>query len=179
MAWIKYKENCVINSDRILDIRIVSTKIYPKGDLEWAINFRDCEGCQFTIESFASKEECEQRFNYIVETIGTKSYIDLTEALPNMNDRVHLNEHIPMTEKYLLDKGFTSCQYTKMGYTEHVSPNKQIIVQHGARVSNRPSCSWYVHVSNVYTDTIGTLDFEYIDEFETFLKLCGVDYGEK
>lgn len=69
--------------------------------------------------------------------------------------------------------------HTKIGYTEYVSPNNQIIVQHGARVSNRPSCSWYVHVSNVYTDTIGTLDFEYIDEFETFLKLCGVDYGEK
>lgn len=173
MAWIKYKENCAIKSDRILDIHIGSTKVYPKGDLEWAINFRDCEGYQFTIKTFDSKEECEQVFNYIVEAISTKSYIDLTKVLPNMN------EHILMTEEYLLDKGFTSCQYTKMGYTEYVSPNNQIIVQHGARVSNRPSCSWHVHVSNVYTDTIGTLDFEYLDEFETFLKLCGVDYGEK
>lgn len=173
MAWIKYKENCVVNSDRILDIRIISTKVYPKGNLEWAINFHDCGGYQSTIGSFDSKEDCEQVFNYIVEAIGTKSYIDLTKGLPN------LNEHILMTEKYLLDKGFTSCQYTKMGYTEYVSPNKQIIVHHGARVSNKPSCSWHVHVSNVYTDPIGTLDFEYLEEFETFLKLCGVDYGEK
>lgn len=173
MAWIKYKENCVVNSDRILDIRIISTKVYPKGNLEWAINFHDCGGYQSTIGTFDSKEDCEQVFNYIVEAIGTKSYIDLTKGLPN------LNEHILMTEKYLLDKGFTSCQYTKMGYTEYVSPNKQIIVHHGARVSNKPSCSWHVHVSNVYTDPIGTLDFEYLEEFETFLKLCGVDYGEK
>lgn len=66
-----------------------------------------------------------------------------------------------------------------MGYTEYVSPNSQIIVHHGAKVANKLSCSWHVHVSNVYTDPIGTLDFEYLEEFETFLKLCGVDYGEK
>jgi len=173
MAWIKYKENCVVNSDRILDIRIISTKVYPKGNLEWAINFHDCGGYQSTIGSFDSKEDCEQVFNYIVEAIGTKSYIDLTKGLPN------LNEHILMTEKYLLDKGFTSCQYTKMGYTEYVSPNKQIIVRHGTGVTNRRSCNWYVHVDNNSFDSIGTLDFEYVDEFETFLKLCGVDYGEK
>lgn len=179
MAWIKYKENCAINSHMILDICIGSTKVYPKGDLEWAIIFRDCKGYRFTIKTFDSKEDCEQVFNYIVEAIGTKSYIDLTEALPNMNEHVHLNEHILMTEEYLLDKGFTSYKFASMGYTEYVSPNNQIIVHHGARVSNKPSCSWHVHVSNVYIDPIGTLDFEYLDEFETFLKLCGVDYGEK
>lgn len=179
MAWIKYKENCVVNSDRILDIRIISTKVYPKGNLEWAINFHDCEGYQFTIGTFDSKEDCEQVFNYIVEAIGTKSYIDLANGLPNLNEHVHLNEHILMTEEYLLDKGFTSYKFASMGYTEYVSPNSQIIVHHGAKVANKLSCSWHVHVSNVYTDPIGTLDFEYLEEFETFLKLCGVDYGEK
>ena len=32
MAWIKYKENCVINSDRILDIGIAVRTVYPKGN---------------------------------------------------------------------------------------------------------------------------------------------------
>lgn len=171
MAWIKYKENCAINSDRILDIHIGSTKVYPKGDLEWAINFRACEGYQFTIKTFDSKEECEQVFNYIVEAIGTKSYIDLTKVLPNMN------EHILMTEEYLLDKGYLKFQH--MDIIEYASPNSRIIIYHGFGATNRPSCNWHVHVDNNSFDSIGAMDFEYVDEFETFLKLCGVDYGEK
>lgn len=171
MAWIKYKENCVINSDRILDIRIVSTKVYPKGDLEWAINFRDCEGCQFTIESFVSKEECEQMFNYIIEAIGTKSYIDMTKVLQNSKERVL------MTEEYLLNKGFTKDFNDLLNEESFVSLNNQVTVWRN--YDNVPSpYDWYV-IINKDDNTRGSLDIAYVDEFESFLKLCGVDYGEK
>ena len=173
MAWIKYKENCAVNSDRISDISIVSTKVYPKGNLEWAINFRDCEGYQFTIESFDSKEDCEQVFNYIVEAIGTKSYIDLTKGLPN------LNEHTLMTEEYLLNKGFLKEVDNELALEGFVSPNNRIIVGSHHPLKTFPY-DWYVIVKKRdMNDDIGTLDFAYVDQFETFLKLCGVDYGEK
>ena len=61
---------------------------------------------------------------------------------------------------------------------DFVSPNKQISVLN--YYTNRPSpYDWYVHVDNQSMDTIGSLDLAYVDEFESFLKLCGVDYGEK
>lgn len=171
MAWIKYKENCAINSDRILDIYIETTKVYPKGDLEcyleWAINFRDCEGYQFTIKTFDSKEDCEQVFNYIVEAIGTKSYIDLTKVLPNMN------EHFLMTEEYLLDKGFTKDFVDLLNLEYFVSPNKQISVWRNYPDTPSPyGWSALVHRDD---NTRGSLDIAYVDEFETFLKLCGVE----
>ena len=175
MAWIKYKENCAVNSDRISDISIVSTKVYPKGNLEWAINFRDCEGYQFTIESFDSKEDCEQVFNYIVEAIGTKSYIDLAKGLPN------LNEHTLMTEEYLLDKGFIKDFDETTSLTRFDSPNKKISVWfHPHRI--QPPYNCYVHIVdyiNNFREIRGSLEIAYVDEFESFLKLCKVDYEEK
>lgn len=83
----------------------------------------------------------------------------------------------PMSEEYLLDKGYLKFQH--MGIIEYASPNSRIIIRHGFGVTNRPSCDWHVHVDNNSFDSIGTLDFAYVDEFETFLKLCGTDYGEK
>lgn len=79
----------------------------------------------------------------------------------------------PMTEEYLLDKGYS--KYLYMDTIEYISSNSQIIVRHGPGVTNRPSCSWHVHVDNYSFDSIGSLDFEYIEEFESFLKLCGIE----
>lgn len=89
---------------------------------------------------------------------------------------LHKATPISMTEEYLLNKGFTRDQDTTTGITEYISPNNQIIVQHGAGATNRSSCNWYVHLDNIDMDTIGSLDFEYVNEFEIFLKLCGTDY---
>lgn len=170
MAWIKYNEDCVINSDRILDIWITSEEANSKGNLEWVINFRDCRGCQFAIETFNSKEECEKYFNYIIELIDTKSYIDLTNAKQN---------RIPMNEEYLLSKGFLKEVDEKLALEGFVTPNERIIVG-----SHRPyktfPYDWFVIVKDQsLNDDIGSLDFAYVDQFETFLKICGVDYGEK
>ena len=66
MAWIKYKENCVINSDRILDIGIAVRTVYPKGNPEWLIRFHDGDKNQFLIEPFDSREECENNFKYLI-----------------------------------------------------------------------------------------------------------------
>ena len=75
----------------------------------------------------------------------------------------------PMTEEYLLDKGYSKSLH--MGTIEYISSNSQIIVRHGPGVTNRPTCNWHVHVDNYSFDSIGSLDFEYVDEFESFLKL--------
>ena len=92
-------------------------------------------------------------------------------------DILHKATPKPMTEEYLLDKGYLKFQH--MDIIEYASPNSWIIIYHGFGATNRPSCNWHVHVDNNSFDSIGALYFEYVDEFETFLKLCGVDYGEK
>ena len=79
----------------------------------------------------------------------------------------------PMTEEYLLNKGYSKYLYTST--IEYISSNSQIMVRHGHGVTNSPSCNWHVHVDNHSFDSIGSLDFEYIEEFESFLKLCGVE----
>lgn len=173
MAWIKYKENCVINSDRILDIGIAVRTVYPKGNSEWSIRFHDGDKNQFLIEPFNSREECEKNFKYLIESLSNgMPYIDMTKVLQNLKGRV------PMTEEYLVNKGFVKNFDELLSLEDFVSPNKQITVRN--YYTNRPSpYDWYVHVDNQSMDTIGSLDLAYVDEFESFLKLCGVDYGEK
>lgn len=164
MAWIKYNENKILNLCKITNIRV--GQLYgSNGKLEWFIIFQDDES-QCTSHPYISKEECEKALSYLIDALNRGlPYIDMTNI---SQDRIH------MTKEYLLDKGFVTCQNTIARY---VTSNKQyIIVRHGA--SDRPSCNWYVHVDNEDLNTIGSLDFEYIDEFESFLKLCGVEYGK-
>lgn len=80
-----------------------------------------------------------------------------------------------MTEEYLLNKGFTKIFNDLLNIEDFVSPNKQIAVWRNYTIRQHPY-DWYVHVGNQDLDTIGSLDFAYVDEFETFLKLCGADY---
>lgn len=79
-----------------------------------------------------------------------------------------------MTEEYLLDKGFAKVFDDLLNLENFVSPNKQITVWHNYTIRQRPY-DWCVHVGNQDLDTIGSLDIAYVDEFETFIKLCGVE----
>lgn len=169
MAWVKHKENRILNLNRITDIGV--GQLYNSNDkLEWFIIFRDNNENQCTSRPYISKEECEKALSCLIESLSRDvPYIDMTNI---SQDRIH------MTEEYLLSKGFTENKDTTRNFVaELVSSNKQIIVRQG--YTNKLSCNWYVHVDNQSMDTIGSLDFEYIDEFESFLKLCGVSYGEK
>lgn len=171
MAWIKYKENCVINSDRILDIGIAVRTVYPKGNPEWLIRFHDGDKNQFLIGPFDSREECENNFKYLIGSLSNgMSYIDFANVPQN---------RIPMNEKYLLGKGFLKEVDEDLALEGFVTPNERIIVG-----SHRPyktfPYDWFVIVKNQsMNDNIGSLDFAYVDQFETFLKLCGVDYEGK
>lgn len=80
-----------------------------------------------------------------------------------------------MTEEYLLNKGFTKIFNDLLNIEDFVSPNKQIAAWRNYTIRQHPY-DWYVHVGNQDLDTIGSLDFAYVDEFESFLKLCGADY---
>lgn len=168
MAWIKHNENKILNLCKITNIRV--GQLYgSNGKLEWFIIFQDDES-QCTSHPYISKEECEKALSYLIDALNRGlPYIDMTNI---SQDRIH------MTKEYLLDNGFVeSKDTTRIFVAELVSSNKQIIVRQGC--TNKLLCNWYVHVDNQSMDTIGSLDFEYVDEFESFLKLCGVDYGEK
>lgn len=82
-----------------------------------------------------------------------------------------------MTEEYLLNKGFTKVFNVLLNIDNFVSPNKQITVWNNYIVRQHPY-DWYVHVSNQNMDNIGLLDFVYVDQFETFLKFCGIENYE-
>mgnify|MGYP004657038689 CR=1 FL=1 len=86
---------------------------------------------------------------------------------------------IPMNEEYLLGKGFLKEVDEELALEGFVAPNERIIVG-----SHRPyktfPYDWFVIVKDQnMNDDIGSLDFAYVDQFETFLKICGVDYGRK
>lgn len=82
-----------------------------------------------------------------------------------------------MTEEYLLNKGFIKVFNVLLNIDDFVSPNKQITVWNNYTVRQHPY-DWYVHVSNQNMDNIGLLDFAYVDQFETFLKFCGIENYE-
>lgn len=78
-----------------------------------------------------------------------------------------------MTEEYLLDKEFTKDFDDLLNEEYFVSPNKQISVWHS--YDNVPSpYDWYA-IINKDDNTRGSMDIAYVDEFETFLKLCRVE----
>lgn len=102
---------------------------------------------------------------------GTR-YEDETEVLRQATPERQL-----MTEKYLLDKGFIKDFNDLLNEEYFVGPNNQVTVWRN--YDNVPSpYDWYV-IINKDDKTRGSLDIAHVDEFETFLKLCGVDYGEK
>lgn len=78
-----------------------------------------------------------------------------------------------MTEEYLLDKGFTKDFNDLLNEEYFVGPNNQVTVWRN--YNNVPSpYDWYVIINND-DKTRGSLDIAYVDEFETFLKLCRVE----
>ena len=86
-----------------------------------------------------------------------------------------------MTEEYLLDKGFIKDFDETTSLTRFDSPNKKISVWfHPPRI--QPPYNCYVHIVdyiNNFREIRGSLEIAYVDEFESFLKLCKVDYEEK
>ena len=86
-----------------------------------------------------------------------------------------------MTEEYLLDKGFIKDFDETTSLTRFDSPNKKISVWfHPHRI--QPPYNCYVHIVdyiNNFREIRGSLEIAYVDEFESFLKLCKVDYEEK
>lgn len=82
-----------------------------------------------------------------------------------------------MYEEYLLTKGFIKKFDDILNIERFVSLNKRITVWNDYTVRQHPY-DWYVHVSSPDMDTVGILDFAYIDEFETFLKFCGIENYE-
>lgn len=94
---------------------------------------------------------------------------------------LHKATQVPMTEEYLLDKGFIKDFDETTSLTRFDSPNKKISVWfHPPRIQSPYNC--YVHIVdyvNNFREIRGSLEIAYVDEFEAFLKLCGVDYGEK
>lgn len=168
MAWVKHKENRILNLNRITDIGV--GQLYnSNGKLEWFIIFRDNNENQCTSRPYISKEECEKDFNYLIESLNNgMSYIDLTNVQQN---------RIQMTGKYLLDKGFTKQFDETTALTYFYSPDKKISVWLQSPKSSSSYCSVYVVDSN--NSFRGSLEFTYVNEFEEFLKLCGISYGEK
>lgn len=78
-----------------------------------------------------------------------------------------------MTEEYLLNKGFTKDFDDLLNCEYFVDPNNQVTVWRN--YDNVPSpYDWYV-IINKDDNTRGSLDIAYVDEFETFLKLCRVE----
>lgn len=82
-----------------------------------------------------------------------------------------------MTEEYLLDKGFIKDFDETTSLTRFDSPNKKISVWfHPPRI--QPPYNCYVHIVdyiNNFREIRGSLEIAYVDEFESFLKLCGVE----
>ena len=78
-----------------------------------------------------------------------------------------------MTEKYLLDKGFIKDFNDLLNEEYFVGPNNQVTVWRNYDDVPSPY-DWYV-IINKDDNTRGSLDIAYVDEFETFLKLCRVE----
>lgn len=78
-----------------------------------------------------------------------------------------------LTKEYLLKKGFLREFDELLNLENFVSPNKQITVWRNR--DNAPSLYGWYAIINKDGHTRGTLDLAYVDQFETFLKLCGVE----
>lgn len=88
----------------------------------------------------------------------------------------------PMNEEYLLSKGFLKgsdddsdddFDYSFDSET-FISSNRQIMVQR-YQVAKAFPYGWFMLVKNRDMEDIGSLDFIYVEQFESFLKLCGIE----
>ena len=176
MAWVEFRKGKLINSDKFSYVAVIEETCTDDDDDngEYYIRFV-CDGKKYSTESYSSKEDCEIAFRYLQHALKIgESNIDITSVSQLVNMTSISEERVPMTEEYLLNKGFTKDFDELLEVEEFFSPNKQIMVRH--HDTNRlPPYNWYVHVDNQSMDTIGSLDFAYVDEFETFIKLCGVE----
>ena len=78
-----------------------------------------------------------------------------------------------MTEEYLLGKGFTKDFNDLLNEEYFAGPNNQVTVWRN--YDNVPSPYVWYAIINKDDNTRGSLDIAYVDEFETFLKLCRVE----
>ena len=78
-----------------------------------------------------------------------------------------------MTEEYLLGKGFTKDFNDLVNEEYFAGPNNQVTVWRN--YDNVPSPYVWYAIINKDDNTRGSMDIAYIDEFETFLKLCRVE----
>lgn len=78
-----------------------------------------------------------------------------------------------MTEEYLLGKGFTKDFNDLLNEEYFAGPNNQVTVWRN--YDNVPSPYVWYAIINKDDNTRGSMDIAYIDEFETFLKLCRVE----
>lgn len=181
MAWVEFRKGKLIDSDKFSYIGVIEETVTvddTEDDGEYCIRFV-CDGRNYSTESYGSREKCEIAFRYLryALKLGVPN-IDMT-SVPQLVDETSVpQDRIPMTEEYLLSKGFQKEIDEELGLEGFVTPDERIIVgsQHPYKIL---PYDWNVIVKNWDMNDIGSLDFAYVDQFEAFLKLCGVDYGEK
>lgn len=79
-----------------------------------------------------------------------------------------------MTEEYLLGKGFTKDFDDLLNCEYFAGPNEQITMWRND-YTNVPSPYGWFALINKGDNTRASMDIAYVDEFETFIKLCGVE----
>lgn len=85
---------------------------------------------------------------------------------------LHKTTSKPITEEYLLDNGFTKDFSDLLNEEYFVGPNNQVTVWRN--YDNVPSpYDWHAIINND-DNTRDSMDIAYVDEFESFLKLCRI-----
>lgn len=79
-----------------------------------------------------------------------------------------------MTEEYLLGKGFTKEFDDLLNCEYFASPNEQITMWRNDHTNVPSPYEWFALI-NKGDNTRASMDIAYVDEFETFIKLCGVE----
>lgn len=77
---------------------------------------------------------------------------------------------VELTTDILKRNGFE--RLVELGHEYFRSPDGRVCISDEA---NRAGCNWYVHVDDEYFRTIGSFDFQYIEDLNAFLALCGLD----
>lgn len=76
-----------------------------------------------------------------------------------------------LTKEILYKVGFKDSDDSNIDWEEYCDETGRIRIMRG--ITNRRDCDWYVHVDNWDFDTIGSLDFQYIDELIWFFMALG------
>lgn len=98
------------------------------------------------------------------------------KGTPERQLMTNVPERQLMTEEYLLGKGFTKDFNDLLNEEYFAGPNNQVTVWRN--YDNVPSPYVWYAIINKDDNTRGSMDIAYIDEFETFLKLCRVENYE-